>query len=156
MCVRCRLTNNVLSTAQQVYLKQGGGAKAGLKELSDEGFIDPGKARRTSVKDLSPPPRAAGAVVDTTATERPSAGDLFQKRKEEEEARRVERRRAAEAAQQKKDAEAAARKEAEEKKATEAQVSVRARQLTEAPCGGVWQRAGQRECRAEGNPILFW
>lgn len=115
-----RLTNNVLSTAQQVYLKQGGGAKAGLKDLSAEGFIDPGKARRTTVQDLSPPPRAAGAVIDTQATERPSAGELFRQRKEEEDAKKAERRRVAEAAQQKKDAEVAARKEEAEKRAVEA------------------------------------
>ncbi|GAQ91090.1 Inner membrane ALBINO3 [Klebsormidium nitens] len=114
------LTNNVLSTAQQVYLKKGGGAKAGLSSLEDEGFIDPGKARRTTVKDLSPPPRTPGAVIDTEVTERPSAGELFRRRKEEEDAKRADRRRVAEAAQQKKDAEAAARKEEAEKRSAEA------------------------------------
>jgi hypothetical protein len=121
--VPARLTNNILSTAQQVYLKQGGGAKSSLKELSDEGFIDPGKARRTSVAELSPPPRTKGDVIDTTAAPRESsAGEKFRKLKEEEEKRKAERRRVAEAAQAKKDA---ARKEAEAaRKAAEAQAQV--------------------------------
>lgn len=124
--VPARLTNNILSTAQQVYLKQGGGAKSSLKELSDEGFIDPGKARRTSVAELSPPPRTKGDVIDKTAAPRESsAGEKFRKLKEEEEKRKAERRRVAEAAQAKKDAEAAARKEAEAaRKAAEAQAQV--------------------------------
>jgi YidC/Oxa1 family membrane protein insertase len=133
------LTNNILSTAQQVYLKQGGGAKSSLKELSDEGFIDPGKARRTSVAELSPPPRTKGDVIDTTAAPRESsAGEKFRKLKEEEEKRKAERRRVAEAAQAKKDAEAAARKEAEAaRKAAEAQAQA--------------DGAEKRESEAEGG-----
>lgn len=54
-----RLTNNVLSTAQQVYLRQLGGAQP-IVDKEGSGIISAGQAKRTPL----PPPSATATATD--------------------------------------------------------------------------------------------
>jgi len=62
--VAVRLTNNVLSTAQQVYLRQLGGAQP-VVDKDGGGIISAGQAKRTP---LPPPASTASATATTTDT----------------------------------------------------------------------------------------
>ncbi|KAG0580811.1 hypothetical protein KC19_4G201400 [Ceratodon purpureus] len=102
------LTNNVLSTAQQVYLRQLGGAQP-VVDKDGGGIISAGQAKRTPL-----PPPASTSAIATTATSDTSAKDArglrFKQLKEEEAKKKEARRKAAEET-----ARAAAAKAAEER-----------------------------------------
>lgn len=49
-CGHVRFTNNILSTAQQVWLKRLGGAKPAVDETGN-GIISAGRAKRIAPKD---------------------------------------------------------------------------------------------------------
>lgn len=59
-----RLTNNVLSTAQQVYLRQLGGAQP-IVDKDGGGIISAGQAKRTPLA----PPAASSATATATTTD---------------------------------------------------------------------------------------
>jgi hypothetical protein len=59
-----RLTNNILSTAQQVYLRQLGGAKP-IVDKDGGGIISAGQAKRTPL----PPPASTSATATATTTD---------------------------------------------------------------------------------------
>lgn len=59
-----RLTNNVLSTAQQVYLRQLGGAQP-VVDKDGGGIISAGQAKRTPL----PPPASTSASATATTSD---------------------------------------------------------------------------------------
>ncbi|XP_073389091.1 inner membrane protein PPF-1, chloroplastic isoform X2 [Physcomitrium patens] len=101
------LTNNVLSTAQQVYLRQLGGAQP-IVDKEGSGIISAGQAKRTPL----PPPSATATATDapTSTSTKDSRGTRFKQLKEEEARKKEARRKAAEEASK-----AAAAKAAEER-----------------------------------------
>ena len=64
-----RLTNNILSTGQQVYLRQLGGAKA-IVDKDGGDIISAGQAKRTPL-----PPSSSATASSTITTEAISAED---------------------------------------------------------------------------------
>jgi len=102
------LTNNILSTGQQVYLRQLGGAKAIVAKDGGD-IISAGQAKRTPL-----PPSSAATASSTVTTDVTSAkdarGQRFRQLKEEEAKKKEARQRAAEEASK-----AAAAKAAEER-----------------------------------------
>jgi YidC/Oxa1 family membrane protein insertase len=102
------LTNNVLSTAQQVYLRQLGGAQP-VVDKDGGGIISAGQAKRTPLA----PPAASSATATATTTDaatKDGRGSRFKQLKEEEAKKKEARRKAAEEASR-----AAAAKAAEER-----------------------------------------
>lgn len=67
-----RLTNNVLSTAQQVYLRQGGGAKP-IVDKDGGDIISAGQAKRTSLPSSS----ASTATTIAAPPARDSRGERY-------------------------------------------------------------------------------
>lgn len=101
------LTNNILSTAQQVYLRQLGGAQP-IVDKDGGGIISAGQAKRTP---LPPPASTTSAIATTTnAPTKDGRGSRFKQLKEEEAKKKEARRKAAEDASR-----AAAAKAAEER-----------------------------------------
>ncbi|CAK9194953.1 unnamed protein product [Sphagnum troendelagicum] len=95
-------TNNILSTAQQVYLRQLGGAKP-VVDKDAGGIISAGQAKRSSL------PSATTATTPEVAKDR--RGERFRQLKEEEARKKEARRRAAEEASKAKAAAAAEERE---------------------------------------------
>jgi YidC/Oxa1 family membrane protein insertase len=103
------LTNNVLSTAQQVYLRRLGGAQP-VVDKDGGGIISAGQAKRTLVQ---PPASTSASATATTTDAAPTSdkrGQRFKQLKEEEARKKEARRKAAEEASK-----AAAAKAAEER-----------------------------------------
>ncbi|CAM6063852.1 unnamed protein product [Sphagnum tenellum] len=96
------LTNNILSTAQQVYLRQLGGAQP-VVDKDGGGIISAGQAKRSSL------PSATTATASEVAKDR--RGERFRQLKEEEARKKEARRRAAEEASKAKAASATEERE---------------------------------------------
>ncbi|KAK7280927.1 hypothetical protein RIF29_08503 [Crotalaria pallida] len=97
------LTNNVLSTAQQVWLQKLGGAKNPIGKIQDDVLKDDLSQIQKSVSKLtSTKPEAARRIEEKVTPKGPQPGERFRQLKEQEERRKQQReeekRRAAEAA----------------------------------------------------------
>lgn len=72
----CRFTNNILSSAQQVWLQKLGGAKNPVMQVRDDSMIDNLTQIQKSVSELNPPKREASLDVKSTS-EGPKPGDRY-------------------------------------------------------------------------------
>ncbi|KAI9080870.1 hypothetical protein K1719_037179 [Acacia pycnantha] len=94
-------TNNILSTAQQVWLQKLGGAKNPVMQVRDDTVNENLMQIQKSVSELNPPKREASPGVKSTS-EGPKPGDRFKQLKEQEakirQQREEEERKAEEAA----------------------------------------------------------
>ncbi|KAG0494084.1 hypothetical protein HPP92_005078 [Vanilla planifolia] len=81
------LTNNILSTAQQIWLQKLGGAKNPIRQFSDETRKEEASNILKSLSDLQRSKTAENASIDSA----PRRGERFKQIKEEEARRRKQR-----------------------------------------------------------------
>ncbi|XP_028772238.1 ALBINO3-like protein 1, chloroplastic [Neltuma alba] len=83
-------TNNILSTAQQVWLQKLGGAKNPVMQVRDKTVDDNVMQIQKSVSELEPP-KIEASLGEKSTSEGPKPGDRFKQIKEQEEKRRRQR-----------------------------------------------------------------
>ncbi|KAK1314205.1 hypothetical protein QJS10_CPA06g01295 [Acorus calamus] len=83
------LTNNVLSTAQQVWLQKLGGAKNPVRDLAEKPTLEKSDSQK-SILDVEPP-KVEVRQVEMPSTTGLKPGDRFKQLKEQEAKRRQER-----------------------------------------------------------------
>ncbi|KAJ7957653.1 Inner membrane ALBINO3-like protein 1, chloroplastic [Quillaja saponaria] len=83
-------TNNILSTAQQVWLQKLGGAKVTMRQVRDDVIKEDQIQIQNSVSEVNSPPKEARQGEKLTA-EGPKAGERFKQLKEQEVRRRRQR-----------------------------------------------------------------
>ncbi|XP_054790800.1 ALBINO3-like protein 1, chloroplastic [Prosopis cineraria] len=84
-------TNNILSTAQQVWLQKLGGAKNPVMQVRDSTVNDDLMQIQKSVSELNPPPKREASLGEKSTSEGPKPGDRFKQIKEQEAKRRRQR-----------------------------------------------------------------